>query len=233
MSYLVPVLFYLFAAGLLFAAVKVVTAKNPVKAALWLVLGFTFAAAQWILMQAVFLGILLLLVYVGAVMVLFLFVIMLLNIDIETMRAGFWKNLPLSFLVGIAVSLLLILILVNPQSGIASINQFKDLPADYNSVKAIGHLLYSHAYVVAFELAAVLLLLGMVAAIALVQRRKVISKRIAPKDQVKVDPRVGRIQVLENFPESELSKEVEEDNTQSKDKSDPKLVLPEHKARNP
>lgn len=233
MSYLVPVLFYLFAAGLLFAAVKVVTAKNPVKAALWLVLGFTFAAAQWILMQAVFLGILLLLVYVGAVMVLFLFVIMLLNIDIETMRAGFWKNLPLSFLVGIAVSLLLILILVNPQSGIASINQFKDLPADYNSVKAIGHLLYSNAYVVAFELAAVLLLLGMVAAIALVQRRKVISKRIAPKDQVKVDPRVGRIQVLENFPESELSKEVKEGNTQSKDKSDPKLVLPEHKARNP
>ena len=93
MTYLPIILFYLFAGGLLVSACGVITAKNPVKAALWLVLSFVFASLHWILMQAVFLGMLLLLIYIGAVMVLFLFVVMLLDIDVETIRAGFWRCL--------------------------------------------------------------------------------------------------------------------------------------------
>ena len=93
MNYLLLVLFYIFAVLLLFSAIKVVTVKNPVKAALWLVLTFALSSGEWISIQADFLGILLLLVYVGAVMVLFLFVIMMINVDIETLRAGFWLSL--------------------------------------------------------------------------------------------------------------------------------------------
>ena len=182
------ILFYTFAAIILFSGLKVVTAKHPVHAALWLVLTFWTSACTWVLMQAEFLGIVLVLVYVGAVMVLFLFVVMMLNVDIEAMRAGFWRHLPVSLVVGLLMAVVLILVLISPQTNLASFGQLQELPADYSSVKALGQVLYTD-YLLAFELAAVLLVLGMVAAIALVQRQTVKPKYIAPAEQIAVNPR--------------------------------------------
>ena len=182
------ILFYTFAAIILFSGLKVVTAKHPVHAALWLVLTFWTSACTWVLMQAEFLGIVLVLVYVGAVMVLFLFVVMMLNVDIEAMRADFWRHLPVSLVVGLLMAVVLILVLISPQTNLAAFGQLQELPADYSSVRALGQVLYTD-YLLAFELAAVLLVLGMVAAIALVQRQTVKPKYIAPAEQIAVNPR--------------------------------------------
>ena len=207
------ILFYSFAAIILFSGLKVVTAKHPVHAALWLVLTFWTSACTWVLMQAEFLGIVLVLVYVGAVMVLFLFVVMMLNVDIEAMRAGFWRHLPVSLVVGLLMAVVLILVLISPQTNLASFGQLQELPADYSSVKALGQVLYTD-YLLAFELAAVLLVLGMVAAIALVQRQTVKPKYIAPADQIAVNPkdrmRLVKMQaVVEKEPEP-VAEEQEE-----------------------
>ena len=207
------ILFYLFAAIILFSGLKVVTAKHPVHAALWLVLTFWTSACTWVLMQAEFLGIVLVLVYVGAVMVLFLFVVMLLNVDIEAMRAGFWRHLPVSLVVGLLMAVVLILVLISPQTNLAAFGQLQELPADYSSVKALGQVLYTD-YLLAFELAAVLLVLGMVAAIALVQRQTIKPKYIAPADQIAVNPkdrmRLVKMQaVVEKEPEP-VAEEQEE-----------------------
>ena len=207
------ILFYSFAAIILFSGLKVVTAKHPVHAALWLVLTFWTSACTWVLMQAEFLGIVLVLVYVGAVMVLFLFVVMMLNVDIEAMRAGFWRHLPVSLVVGLLIAVVLILVLISPQTNLAAFGQLQELPADYSSVKALGQVLYTD-YLLAFELAAVLLVLGMVAAIALVQRQTVKPKYIAPADQIAVNPkdrmRLVKMQaVVEKEPEP-VAEEQEE-----------------------
>lgn len=207
------ILFYTFAAIILFSGLKVVTAKHPVHAALWLVLTFWTSACTWVLMQAEFLGIVLVLVYVGAVMVLFLFVVMMLNVDIEAMRAGFWRHLPVSLVVGLLMAVVLILVLISPQTNLAAFGQLQELPADYSSVRALGQVLYTD-YLLAFELAAVLLVLGMVAAIALVQRQTVKPKYIAPADQIAVNPkdrmRLVKMQaVVEKEPEP-VAEEQEE-----------------------
>lgn len=207
------ILFYTFAAIILFSGLKVVTAKHPVHAALWLVLTFWTSACTWVLMQAEFLGIVLVLVYVGAVMVLFLFVVMMLNVDIEAMRAGFWRHLPVSLVVGLLMAVVLILVLISPQTNLASFGQLQELPADYSSVRALGQVLYTD-YLLAFELAAVLLVLGMVAAIALVQRQTVKPKYIAPAEQIAVNPkdrmRLVKMQaVVEKEPEP-VAEEQEE-----------------------
>ncbi|MBQ9682537.1 MAG: NADH-quinone oxidoreductase subunit J [Neisseriaceae bacterium] len=207
------ILFYSFAAIILFSGLKVVTAKHPVHAALWLVLTFWTSACTWVLMQAEFLGIVLVLVYVGAVMVLFLFVVMMLNVDIEAMRAGFWRHLPVSLVVGLLMAVVLILVLISPQTNLAAFGQLQELPADYSSVRALGQVLYTD-YLLAFELAAVLLVLGMVAAIALVQRQTVKPKYIAPADQIAVNPkdrmRLVKMQaVVEKEPEP-VAEEQEE-----------------------
>ncbi|MDO5685823.1 MAG: NADH-quinone oxidoreductase subunit J [Neisseria sp.] len=181
------ILFYLFAAIILFAGMKVVTSKNPVHAALWLVLTFWTSACTWVLMQAEFLGAVLVLVYVGAVMVLFLFVVMMLNVDLEALRAGFWRNLPVSFAVGVLMSLVLILVLTNPQTNLAAFGSLQELPADYSGVRALGSELYTK-YLLPFELAAILLVLGMVAAIALVHRPNENPRYINPNEQVKARP---------------------------------------------
>lgn len=178
------ILFYIFAAIILFSAIKVVTSNNPVHAALWLVLTFCTSACMWILMQAEFLGIILVLVYVGAVMVLFLFVVMMLNIDIEEMRKGFWRNLPISMTVGILMAAVLILVLINPQTNLADFGVMREIAADYNAVRVLGEELYT-VYLLPFELAAVLLVLGMVAAIALVHRPNTNPRSINPAEQIK------------------------------------------------
>ena len=189
------ILFYILAALILFGAVKTVTSKNPVHAALYLVLTFCMSAMMWMLMQAEFLGITLVVVYVGAVMVLFLFVVMMLNIDIEEMRAGFWRNAPVAFTVGVLMAVVLLMVLLAPDTNLSAFGEMKDVPADYSNVRDLGSQIYT-TYLLPFELAAVLLVLGMVAAIALVHRKTINPKYIDPADQVKVDAKQGRMRMV-------------------------------------
>ena len=189
------ILFYLFAAIILYGALQTVLAKNPVHATLHLVLTFCVSAMMWLLMQAEFLGITLVVVYVGAVMVLFLFVVMMLNIDIEEMRKGFWRHAPAAMGVGVLMAVALIAVLVAPDTALNQFGLMKDIPADYSNVRDLGIQLYT-TYVWQFELAAVLLVLGMVAAIALVHRKTNNPKRQNPAEQVKVNAAEGRMRLV-------------------------------------
>ncbi len=177
--------FYFFAAVLIFAATMVVTIRNPVKAALFLVLAFFSAACVWLTLEAEFLAIVLVLVYVGAVMVLFLFVVMMLNINLERLREGFAEYLPIGGV--IAVLMVLELIIVLNAGGFAE-EQFprpEGHAASYSNTKDLGRLLYTF-YVYPFELAAIILLVAIVAAITLTLRKRPDTKYINPADQVTV-----------------------------------------------
>jgi NADH-quinone oxidoreductase subunit J len=168
----VTILFYAFAAVLVGAGVGVITSRNPVHSALWLVLAFFTSAAIWLLLEAEFLAIVLVLVYVGAVMVLFLFVVMMLDINIEELRKGFTRYAPL----GILVALIMVAEIVNVvwvrQLGERAIAASPPLPADYSNTKELGSLLYTE-YVYPFQIAAVILLVAIVAAIVLTMRHRV------------------------------------------------------------
>jgi len=129
------ILFYILAAIVLYGALRTVTAKNPVHAALHLVLTFCVSAMIWMLMQAEFLGVTLVVVYVGAVMVLFLFVVMMLNIDVEEMRQGFWRHAPAALVVGVLMAALLIAIFLAPDTALNQFGLMKDIPADYSNVR--------------------------------------------------------------------------------------------------
>ena len=176
-------LFYVFAAILCFAALRVITARNPVHAALFLVLSFFSAAGIWMLLKAEFLAIVLVLVYVGAVMVLFLFVVMMLDVDIEKLREGFWKFFPLAAGVGIVIVLEMAAIIFR-----AFLVPDQQIPANSASIggtKELGLLIYGK-YVFAFEVAGVILLVAMISAVALTLRRRKDSKYFSPGDAVKV-----------------------------------------------
>ena len=177
------ILFYAFATVLLVAGLCVITARNPVHAALFLVLSFFTAAAIWLLLRAEFLAITLVLVYVGAVMVLFLFVVMMLDINIERMREGFWKNLPLAVVVGGIMMAEMAAVLWGRTFGVAP--QPVPRPADYSNTRELGRLLYTD-YAYAFEVAAVILLVAIVAAIALTLRGRKDTRRQDPSLQIKV-----------------------------------------------
>ncbi|WP_426144574.1 NADH-quinone oxidoreductase subunit J [Polaromonas sp. DSR2-3-2] len=181
-------LFYVFAAILLFAAFRVITARNPVHAALFLVLAFFQAAAIWILLKAEFLAITLVLVYVGAVMVLFLFVVMMLDINLDSARKGFWKHFPLAGAVGAVIALEMSYVLMGgfrePPRG-ASAPVASDLAAQVSNTKELGKVLYTQ-YIYPLEIAAVILLVAIIAAIALTLRERKDSKRTNPADQVRV-----------------------------------------------
>ena len=176
------VVFYFFAAVLLFAALRVITARNPVHAALFLVLAFFSAAALWILLRAEFLAIALVLVYVGAVMVLFLFVVMMLDINIDKLRQGFWRNAPWGFGVAALIVLQMWLVLSQPQW------QGMTRPgpgiADANNIRALGILTFTE-YVFPLQIAGVILLVAIIAAIALTLRGRKDSKTQDPSRQVK------------------------------------------------
>lgn len=181
-------LFYVFAAILLFSAFRVITARNPVHAALFLVLAFFQAAAVWLLLKAEFLAITLVLVYVGAVMVLFLFVVMMLDINLDSIRKGFWKQFPLAGAVGAIIALEMSYVLMGgfrepPQVAVAP--GAVDIAAQASNTKELGKLLYSD-YIYPLEIAAVILLVGMIAAIAMTLRERKDSKRTNPADQVRV-----------------------------------------------
>jgi NADH-quinone oxidoreductase subunit J len=174
--------FYLFAAILVFAGLRVVTARNPVHAALWLVLAFFTAAGLWLLLQAEFLAIALVLVYVGAVMVLFLFVVMMLDVNFDKLRQNFTSYVPLAAIIGGVV--LAEMALVITSSAIGATDAAPPPPAGGNT-QALGRLLYVD-YVYPFEVAAVVLLVAIIAAIALTHRKRRETKYQDPGKQVKV-----------------------------------------------
>lgn len=191
------IIFYLFAAVLVFAAFRVITVRNPVHAALHLVLAFFTSAAIWMLAEAEFLAITLVLVYVGAVMVLFLFVVMMLDINLVPLREGFVRHLPLAALVAgiMAVELMLVV----------GADRFRSMPApaphgaDYSNTRELGSVLYTD-YVYPFELASVILLVAIIAAIALTLRRRPGTRHQDPAEQVKVR-RDDRIRLVKMAPE--------------------------------
>lgn len=183
-------IFYVFAAILVIAGLRVITTRNPVHAALWLVLSFFTAAGIWLLLQAEFLAIALVLVYVGAVMVLFLFVVMMLDVDFEALRSNFRSYLPLGALVGVLVLAEMALLLVNATRNAGA------APASTGSnTRALGRLIYVD-YVYPFEIAAVVLLVAIIAAISLTYRRRRETRYQDPATQVKVRPR-DRIRLLD------------------------------------
>jgi NADH-quinone oxidoreductase subunit J len=179
------VIFYFFAAVLVFAALRVITARNPVVAALHLVLAFFTAAAIWMLLRAEFLAITLVLVYVGAVMVLFLFVVMMLDINLERLREGFWGNLPLALTVGGLMVVEMIFVLGGRYFGLDTLPAPPDPGASHSNIKELGRILYTD-YVYPFELAAVVLLVAIVAAIALTMRKRKDTKYQDPSKQIAV-----------------------------------------------
>jgi NADH-quinone oxidoreductase subunit J len=179
------VLFYLFSAILILAAFRVITARNPVHAALFLVLAFFNAAALWMLLQAEFLAIILVLVYVGAVMVLFLFVVMMLDIDIEKIRAGFWSHFPLAATVGGVIVFEMALVLLREFWTPVPIEPVTQGENTLSNTKALGLTLYTD-YIYAFEVAAAILLLGIIAAVVLTLRKRKDSKHYDPSLAVKV-----------------------------------------------
>jgi len=187
-------LFYLFAVVLLFAAFRVITARNPVYAALYLVLAFFQASAIWLLLRAEFLAISLVLVYVGAVMVLFLFVVMMLDINVDGLREGFWKHFPLAAGVGALIALEMAAVLMGgfrletPRAAPAA-------AASSSNTLELGKLLYSE-YLYPLEIAAVILLVAIVAAIALTLRTRKDSKYVNPSDQVRVKAR-DRVRIVQ------------------------------------
>jgi NADH-quinone oxidoreductase subunit J len=197
-------LFYLFSLVLLFAAFRVITARNPVYAALFLVLTFFQAAGVWMLLRAEFLAIALVLVYVGAVMVLFLFVVMMLDINVDALRAGFWKHFPLAATIGALIALEMAAVLMG---GFRPTEEPRALPGaaaaaqagvQYSNTRELGKLLYSE-YLYPLEIAAVILLVAIVAAIALTLRQRKDSKHVDPADQVRVKAR-DRLQIIKMPP---------------------------------
>jgi NADH-quinone oxidoreductase subunit J len=177
------VVFYLFATITMLAGMGVVLARNPVHAALFLVLAFCSAAGIWMLLEAEFLAIALILVYVGAVMVLFLFVVMMLDINLVKLREGFWRWFPFGALLAGLMVFEMIWVLGSPQ--LSDVSSAIVHGADYSNTRELGRVLYTQ-YVYPFELAAVILLVAMVAAIALTLRRRTNVKKQNISEQVKV-----------------------------------------------
>lgn len=192
-------LFYAFSVILVFAATRVITDRNPVHAALFLVLSFFSAAALWLLLKAEFLAIVLVLVYVGAVMVLFLFVVMMLDINMDKLREGFWGFFPLAATVGVVIVLEMAAVLLHGFWALEA--QVPAASANLGSTKALGKVIFTE-YIYAFEIAAVVLLVAIVAAVALTLRRRKDSKYFNPADAVKVK-RNDRVRMVSMKAESE------------------------------
>lgn len=180
--------FYLFSVVLLFAAFRVVTARNPVHAVLYLMLAFSQAAGVWLLLKAEFLAIVLVLVYLGAVMVLFLFVVMMLDVHIDRIRQGFWRHFPLAATVGALIALEMAAVLMAGFRGAGDESKALVMAvggAPVSNTLSLGRLLYTE-YLYPLEVAAVILLVAMIAAIALTLRRRKDSKHIDASVQVRV-----------------------------------------------
>lgn len=188
------IVFYMLAVILLFAAIRVITTRNPVHAALNLVLAFFTAAGIWLLLEAEFLAIALVLVYVGAVMVLFLFVVMMLDINLDKLREGFWNALPVALPIGGLMAIEMAMIVGVRNFGADKVASPAAKAAGYSNTAELGRVLYTD-YLLAFELASVVLLVAIVAAIALTLRERRESKSINPAKQVLVK-KADRLRVL-------------------------------------
>jgi NADH-quinone oxidoreductase subunit J len=191
-------LFYAFSAILIIAALRVVTDRNPVHSALYLVLTFFSAAAIWILLKAEFLAIVLVLVYVGAVMVLFLFVVMMLDINIEKMREGFWKSLWVAVPVGLLIVFEMSAVLMRGFWALDA--QVPAASATIGNTKELGKVIFTQ-YIYPFEIAAVILLVAIIAAVALTLRKRKDTKYFAPGDAVKVKS-TDRLRIVQMKSES-------------------------------
>ncbi|MGD8547802.1 MAG: NADH-quinone oxidoreductase subunit J, partial [Thiohalophilus sp.] len=178
-------IFYIFATIMVFGATMVISVRNPVRAALFLVLTFFASAAIWMLLEAEFLAITLVLVYVGAVMVLFLFVVMMLDINTARLKEGFIRYLPIGIGVGIILVVMLVYVVGPTNFGHGEWTEMKRHAADYNNTQELGRVLYT-VYVYPFEIAAVILLVAIVAAIALTLRKRPATKYQNPDSQISV-----------------------------------------------
>lgn len=192
------IVFYTLSAILLFAGLRVITTRNPVYAALFLVLAFFTAAGIWLLLEAEFLAIALVLVYVGAVMVLFLFVVMMLDINLDKLREGFWNALPVALPVGGLMAVEMVLIVGTRYFGADKVAAPAPHPAGYSNTAELGRVLYTD-YLLPFELASVVLLVAIVAAIALTHRARKDRKSMDPAEQVLVK-KADRIRILKMDP---------------------------------
>jgi len=194
-------LFYVFSAVLLGAAFRVITARSPVYAALFLVLAFFSAACVWILLRAEFLAIALVLVYVGAVMVLFLFVVMMLDVDVGSLREGFWRHFPVAAIVGVIIALEMAAVLLPgfrltdaPVTGAAALK--------LGNTKLLGIEVYTR-YLYPLQIAAVILLVAIIAAISLTLRARKDSKHMDPSEQVRAK-KADRVRIVSMKPEAVL-----------------------------
>jgi NADH-quinone oxidoreductase subunit J len=194
-------LFYVFSAVLLFAAFRVITARSPVYAALYLVLAFFSAACVWILLRAEFLAIALVLVYVGAVMVLFLFVVMMLDVDVEVLRVGFWKHFPVALVVGVVIALEMAAVLI-PGFYVSQARPLSAAALKLGNTKLLGVEVYT-SYLYPLQIAAVLLLVAIIAAISLTLRARKDSKHVHPSEQVKAK-KADRLRLVSMKPETVL-----------------------------
>jgi NADH-quinone oxidoreductase subunit J len=197
----ITALFYVFSAVLLFASFRVITARSPVYAALYLVLAFFSAACVWMLLRAEFLAISLVLVYVGAVMVLFLFVVMMLDINVDNLREGFWKHSPVALLVGAVIAVEMALVLI-PGFDVRVAPVADAAALKLGNTKMLGIEVYGK-YLYPLQVAAVLLLVAIIAAIALTLRRRKDSKYVNPSDQVKAR-KADRVRIVKMPPTIEL-----------------------------
>ena len=192
-------LFFAFAGVTVASALGVVVSKNPVHSALFLVLTFFSCSAIWLMLEAEFLAITLVLVYVGAVMVLFLFVVMMLDINVAKMREGFVSYLPVGALFAFLMLAIMVYVVgpVGPDvMGTAALDNAVKHAADYSNTEALGEILYTD-YVLAFEIAAVILLVAIIAAISLTLRRRTTTKYQTPSKQIKVK-RDDRLKIIDS-----------------------------------
>ncbi|WEN41863.1 NADH-quinone oxidoreductase subunit J [Thauera sp. GDN1] len=193
--------FYFLAVIMVLAALRVITARNPVHAALFLVLTFFNAGGIWLLLQAEFLAVTLVMVYVGAVMVLFLFVVMMLDINLDRLREGFWSYLPVGALVGILMLVEMVMVLGGSYFGLEAMPAPPAAADTYSNTRELGRVLYTD-YVYPFELASLVLLVAMVSAVALTLRKRKGLKSIPPSEQVAVK-REGRVELVKMQAEKE------------------------------
>ncbi|WP_168563194.1 NADH-quinone oxidoreductase subunit J [Rhizobacter sp. SG703] len=186
-------LFYIFSVVLLGASFRVITARSPVHAALFLVLAFFSASCVWMLLHAEFLAISLVLVYVGAVMVLFLFVVMMLDINVDALRQGFWTHFPVAALVGVIIALEMAAVLI-PGFDVRSAPVPDAAALQMGNTKLLGIQIYTH-YLYPLQIAAVLLLVAIVAAIALTLRQRKDSKAMDPSLQIRAK-KADRVRIV-------------------------------------
>ena len=193
------IVFYAFATVLIGAGLAVITARNPVHAAMFLVLAFFTASAIWLLLRAEFLAITLLLVYVGAVMVLFLFVVMMLDVDTASLRVGFWKHFPVALLVGVVIALEMAAVLI-PGFFVSEARPLSAAAIKLGNTKLLGVDVYTN-YLYPLQIAAVILLVAIIAAISLTLRARKDSKRTDPSEQVKAK-KADRMRIVSMKPEA-------------------------------